>query len=238
MSSTPSRTSGKRSSISHLNQERMRDSFLEEEYKGCKISLLPDMEPMDPRDDENLGIMACRHRDYILGDPRKSDPFDFMSATDMDDLNDKLKKADVIWMPLYLLDHSGLWMHTSRFLEDPHGWDTSFVGIIYVTKQKVREEFGLKLISKKTLSRVISILEAEVKTYSSYLSGAYYGYVAEDGEGEHISSCWGFCDDTEEVLQQAREEIDAFLLERRKKHETKLKAKIINRAPLQARMEI
>ncbi|MHC4619184.1 MAG: hypothetical protein ACYTEQ_15680 [Planctomycetota bacterium] len=35
-------------------------------------------------------------------------------------------------------------------------------------------------------------LRSEVETYDQFLRGDVWGYIVEDGEGEHIDSCWGF----------------------------------------------
>jgi len=122
-----------------------------------------------PREWDNFGTMYCYHRNYNLGD--KTDIPKLDTIEELKEYLVKEKKA-VVMLPLFLLDHSELWMRTGRFAYDPQGWDTSFVGFIYVTKDKLKEE----KVSKKKAER---ILEAEVKTYSAYLEGDVYCLVKE-----------------------------------------------------------
>lgn len=171
------------------------------EYKGYKILIYQDDNPGNPRDWDNLGKMVCFHRNYKLGD--KHD-------LSVDDLKETVKRKDVIALPLYLLDHSGLWMRTVRFLEDPQGWDTSAVGYIFVDFATIRKEYSVKRISRKLRRKVEDVLEQEVQTYSQYLSGEVYGYSARNARGEVVDSCWGFYGDEGEkdMVQEAQTAID------------------------------
>jgi hypothetical protein len=147
--------------------------------------------------------MVSFHRSYRLGD--KHD----MSAEEVRQL---VKRRDVIYRPLFLLDHSGLWLRTGTFHEDPGGWDTSCVGIIYVTLAEIRREYSLTRVSQKRRAQVVRLLESEVGEYSSYLSGDVYGYVIEDEGGNHLESCWGFIGREyaeKEILSECKASIDA-----------------------------
>ncbi|TEB04760.1 hypothetical protein Psch_03522 [Pelotomaculum schinkii] len=99
---------------------------------------------------------------------------------------------DCIILPLYLYDHSGITMNTTGFYCP---WDSGQVGWIYVTKEMVRREYGIKRITKKIREKVIQALKSEVNVYSEYLEGNVYGYVLEDAEGNELDSCWGFYGD-------------------------------------------
>ena len=95
-------------------------------------------------------------------------------------------------LPLYLLDHSGLWMSTSSFY-DP--WDSGQVGWIYITKAGFLRESGYT--KSDWPQRAYEILEGEVKTYNQYLTGEVCGFqefeLDEDGDWtETENSCWGF----------------------------------------------
>jgi hypothetical protein len=129
--------------------------------------------------------MVCRHREYKLGDEEPSDRFQ-----DIPTLARFCAGTSGIWMPLYLLDHSGLWMRTGKFHEDTGGWDTSLVGIIFVTKQGIIDEFGDDSPESRELAA--KLLQSEVETYNQYLSHDVYGYVVEDDEENNVDSCWGF----------------------------------------------
>jgi hypothetical protein len=132
--------------------------------------------------------MVCWHRRYTLGDVHAyPDPQTFTRDYPL---------QQTIWLPLYLLDHSGLAISTSnaRFRAcDPAGWDWGQVGYVYITPAKVREEYGVKRITAGLRARVETVLRAEVDTYDQYLRGEVYGYRLTDRQtGEVIDTCWGF----------------------------------------------
>jgi len=145
-----------------------------------------------PREEwDNLGTMLCWHRRYYLGD--KSHPLHHLDTeySNWDDLENAIAKHEdvAVILPLYLYDHSGITISTTPF---SCPWDSGRVGFIYVTKDKVREAFDVKRISKKTLAKVTEILKGEVETYDMYLRGDVWGYVIEEDDGDTIDSCWGF----------------------------------------------
>lgn len=154
------------------------------------LKIYYDRDCPSPREWDNLGTMVCGHRRYRLGDEKAKNTGLYSSW-------EKWRKGelgeDVIALPLYLYDHSGLAMSTRGDIypfNDP--WDAGQVGWIYVTKEKVRREYGVKRITKKVLDRVVSVLEAEVKEYNQWLQGDVYGFVLEDARGNELHSCWGF----------------------------------------------
>lgn len=156
-------------------------SIHEEKYKDYKIQVFIDEDPPNPRKEfDNFGHMICFHRRYDLGDKHN------LSVEEAKELS---KRKDVISLPLFLYDHSGITMKTSPF---SCPWDSGQVGFIYVTKEEIRKEFGVKLVTQKTKERVVSILRSEVEEYDQYLTGNVYGYTIVDPYGEEKDSCWGF----------------------------------------------
>lgn len=127
---------------------------------------------------------------------------------------------NLIILPLYLYDHSGISMSTGAF---SCPWDSGQVGFIYCTMENAREEWGGKyspgITDKEIRAKAIAYLQGEVKAYSAYLEGDIVGWVAEDEDGEHIDSCWGYYPDDsqgyakrwEYPLSEARASIDAYL---------------------------
>ncbi len=155
-----------------------------EEYKDYQIEVHLDEDAVNPRKEwDNLGKMVCFHSQYNLGD--KDD-------ITKEELLETVKRKDVLSLPLFLLDHSGLAMRTGRFYEDSGGWDTSMVGFIYIEFLAIRKEFSSRLVTKKLRSKALGILEAEVSVYSQYLSGEVYGFIIKNPRGKEIDSCWGF----------------------------------------------
>ncbi len=177
-------------------------------YKGHTINVLYDFDPQNPRTAwDNLGTMLCNHSRYNLGDQnikRKVYPTD----------------QKYIWLPLYLYDHSGITIATSSAqfrMVDSMGWDWGHVGWIYVSKKKVREEFGWKRITTARKEKIETYLQNEVKTYDDFLRGVVYGYEIITPGGNDGDSCWGYYGDTDYCLQQAMATVDAAIEYEKKK---------------------
>jgi hypothetical protein len=159
-----------------------------ERIDNYEIEIYQDESTESPRSWDNLGTMICFHRRYNLGDKHN---FSVEEAQDM------TKGKDIISLPLYLYDHSGITMNTTGF---SCSFDSGCVGFIYVTKEKVRKEYNVKRITQEIIDKVTNVLKGEVKTYDQYLTGDVYGYkifkVSECNLGcehkEELDSCWGF----------------------------------------------
>jgi hypothetical protein len=177
----------------------------EETIGNYIIKIYQDESPYSPREDDNLGTMICFHRRYSLGDKHN---FSVEEAQDM------TKGKDIISLPLYLYDHSGITMNTTGF---SCSFDSGCVGFIYVTKEQVRKEYDVKRITKDILEKVKKVLEAEVKVYDQYLTGDVYGYqVCEVSKcelghehEEEVSSCWGYYGE-EECINDAKRIVEYY----------------------------
>jgi hypothetical protein len=115
-----------------------------------------------------------------------------------------------IMLPLYLYDHSGITISTGPF---GCPWDSGQVGYIYVSKEKVRKEYGWKVLTKQRIAKINEILESEVKVYDDYLRGAVYGYtiapIYEDSLIKCDDSCWGFYGNNwDDLIDDAQSAID------------------------------
>lgn len=207
----------------------MEDALETIKYKGCTIEIVQDPDAPNPRTEwDNVGIMLCKHRNYILGDRKRGE-----AEPSADEIIEVTQRKDVLWMPLYLYAHSGItikagtphadWMDsTNRFVGDGAGWDTSTVGIIYCTKKQAVEEWGKKKFTKDVEQRAIKYLQGEVENYASYLEGDVVGFIAKAPDGEEIDSCWGFFPDDSEgygkrwdyAIDEAKSSIEHWLEKR------------------------
>jgi hypothetical protein len=145
-----------------------------------------------PRDWDNLGTMVCFHNRYDLGDKHNYNSNDYNGWDEME--KDIIKRENVgVILPLYLYDHSGITMNTTGF---SCNWDSGRVGFIFISKQKMFQEYGGKIVTQKLKDRVEGYLKGEVETYDQYLTGDVYGYkvfkVENGEEEEELNSCWGF----------------------------------------------
>jgi len=159
------------------------------------IRIKRDHYPENPREWDNLGTMVCGHRRYCLGDEQAQNTELYTSWDEW--LEYEVVKpnggwSNIIALPLYLYDHCGITISTAPFACP---WDSGQVGWIYVTKPRIREEYGVKRVSKRLLYEVEAVLRSEVETYDQYLQGFVYGYMTfslENGELVDGDSCWGF----------------------------------------------
>lgn len=169
----------------------------------CTVKLIRDSDAESPRSWDNLGTMACAHKRYNLGDEdgtrealqiiykhlsdKQLDEMGFDDG-ELPDIQAALEKTgQVIMLPLYLYDHSGITMSTSSF---SCRWDSGQVGFIFVSKAKVRQEYGWKLLTKERIAKIEAILKGEVEVYDQYLTGDVWGF--EVIEDDKVDSCWGF----------------------------------------------
>ena len=159
------------------------------ENEKYKLEIFDDLNPCSPREFDNLGTMVCFHRRYNLGDETELKSSDFSSWEELENYLYKEEDA-LIAIPVFMYDHSGLWINTTGF---SCPWDSGQVGYIYISKEKVRREYSCKRISKKLKKMIREMLCSEVDIYNDYLSGNVYGFTLTDKENaEEIDSSCGF----------------------------------------------
>ena len=157
-----------------------------------------------PRTWGQSSVMVCEHKRYDLGDEQFSSLCastwrewfaDYISENfsdvkldendfdDVDCLNDsgyekiwKWIDENLVYLPLFLYDHSGITMSTGEF---SCSWDSGQVGYIFITKEDAEKEYGLSGLSdEEKVKKTKEYLEGEVETYDMYLTGDVYTVVA------------------------------------------------------------
>jgi len=196
-------------------------------YKGFDIEILQESQPelFNPREGAIIGKMICFHKRYKLGDKHSfSEPGDFIEFKN---------NNNIICLPLFLYDHSGITMNTTGFNCQ---WDSGQVGWIYADIKQINDAgFNWKKITKKRCKKILEWLKKDVEVYDHYLTGNIYLYNIEDGNGDILDSCGGFlgCDfKNNGLLEYAKEAIDYYILDKHKKHFNQLKIWIKNKVPL------
>ena len=163
------------------------DALEEIKVGDLTVKIINDDEPSDPREgSDQLGVMACFHPEYTIGDKHRIDPHEFAGWDELERHLIRVEGALCV-APLYLYDHSGLQMKIGSFaglLPQGHAeFDTMQVGFIYTTRQRMKEMCGWTRLTEKVQGQVDKQLEAEVETYNQYLRGDVYGYIIEDEVG-------------------------------------------------------
>jgi len=191
------------------------------DYKHCRVDIYPDLDSEcgNPREYDNLGVMYCEHRNYVLGDmdSKYTPEIDVVREAirelqergyGMDRLERYLRVAlgATCVLPLYLFDHSGLSMTTcaAEFaVWDAQRWDWGQVGII-CDSARTRELTGVEVAD------VEAQLVSEVAQYDAYLHGSVFGYtVTNIATGIEVGSCWGYLVVDEQDMEYLRSEARA-----------------------------
>lgn len=164
-----------------------------------------DSDPQSPADWDNFGTLKHWHNRYSFGDGK-------ITRDEAEDL-----KADTVWLPVYMYDHSGCTINTTGF---SCGWDSGQVGIIYADKDQIKAA-GLNPDDEEAAKK---ILRGTVETWDTFMRGEIYGYAVyklatshedcpedlEDADvdesyAELVDSCYGFYGDSKYVLSQGVE---------------------------------
>jgi len=162
-----------------------------ETYKltnGKTLEVFQDEHTNSPREDDNLTKMICFHRRYNLGDKHDYKHQNYSGWAEMEKAIIKNENPAVI-LPLYLYDHSGITISTSPF--SCH-WDSGQIGFVLISKDKLKDNYGVKRITKQIKKDAERILQAEVEIYDNYLRGEVYGFTLLDENGEIEDSCSGY----------------------------------------------
>jgi len=144
-----------------------------------RLEIYFDNDPQSPREWDNLGTMYCFHRRYNFGDTHD---------LTLDEAKKIEDSKDYISLPIYIYDHSVQTIKTTPF---SCPWDSGKLGFIAVSKEKVRKQYGWKVITKKRKEQIKQYLLGEVETYDTYIRGDVYGFTLFENDVE-TDSCWGF----------------------------------------------
>lgn len=173
-----------------------------EEINGFTVELYQDPDPLNPRQDwPTLGVMVYGGHRYILGDVKFGEWSDRLAGrvANMASAEAWERWADrqgLVYLPTYAYIHSGVVMNTTGY---SCPWDSGQAGWIFTTMARCNEWFGTdwKRWSPNRRAMVQQRLNAEVETYSQYISGDVYGFMVKDSDGEIVDSAWGYYGDPE-----------------------------------------
>lgn len=172
---------------------------------GRTLEIIPDEDAESPRTHDNLGTMVCFHVNRNLGDEKdgiNGHGIDSKNFGDWDEMEKWIRheNPDCIALPLFLFDHSGVTISTTDAMFkacDGVGWDWGQIGFIFVTREKIDQEYADH--GGRTNEQIEEYLRNEVAVYDQYLTGDVYGFVMReppcetcDGQGKESDSCWGF----------------------------------------------
>ena len=217
------------------------------EYKGHRIEIQQDEYADSPRVWDNLSTFAFQLSGYELPNDIDIDYDDFVDlhynhrivTSAIEEAEKYIRKnfdvLEIFRVSAYI--HGGI----SLSIGSPTcQWDSGYIGFMFIEKDKVRENFRIKRITKEFKEKSIEIAKSELETYSQYLNGEVYGYNTYDKDGEDIDSCWGYYGyDHEEsgLLDMAKDNIDYHIKKQTESKYERIKTFIKNNVPLNVRMQ-
>lgn len=160
--------------------------------------------------------IACAHRNFTLGTEQYPSGKAMLqsilntSCEDMDILKARLENSkDIVSLPLYLYNHSGITMNTVGF---SCPWDSGQVGHIYISKEEIRELYGVKYVTEKVIKQVKHDMEIDIAGYDEYLRGEYdYEYDAKvyDKNGNLVLDTDYCAWNSDDLVQDVQRELDS-----------------------------
>lgn len=185
-------------------------------YKGQIIETFYDEEPLSPQDwyDDEL-FLIYDHRDFTVK-VKGFDPEDIFQY--FQENSKKVLYESYFVFPVYAYIHGGVSLSLGR---DSYPftckWDTSFRGYTLVKRQK----------GNYTSEKAYNLAKGLIKEWNQYLSGDVYGYSSEHG------GCRGFYGKSgyNQMIDEAKSEIDYAEKKAVKNHIAKLKEQIKNKVP-------
>jgi len=161
----------------------MTDIIKKIEYKDYILEIYQDYDNFNPRlEFDNLSKMVCFHNNYNLGDDHN---LTLEEAIKLE------KSRDIICLPLYMYDHSGLAFSSKPF---SCRFDSGKLGFLYAYKKDIYKEYNVKRICKKLKEKIYNIFNDEINTYSKYINNEVYCYElrCKKDYSNLIDSCGGF----------------------------------------------
>ena len=146
-----------------------------------RLTIDTDNDPQNPREWDDYTTMVCAHNRYSLGDEpaRGIERHRDWELYLKENILDGVEEDDVIWLPLYLYDHSGITMSTTPFSSQ---WDSGQVGWIYAHKDALMDIPDVYEDNHFNDDKAYEVLKNVVKTYDQYLRGDVYSYTLEKKE--------------------------------------------------------
>ena len=177
----------------------------------AKAELVYDTDATNPREWANLGtILIAPNKSHWIASRDDvvdtsiclgNNPYEHWNNLRREQL--KLKKSEIaITYPITKYEHGP--GSISLSLGYKSGWDYTVSGFVYVTKETLRKEYGVKRITKSIIERATNCLQSELDMLTRWVNGGCYGWqikeyaLDDDGldweEVDTLDACWGYFD--------------------------------------------
>lgn len=160
-------------------------------HKSIKTSndkefrMYKDTDSESPRNWDNLCTLILFGRYKLMGDTHQMNKY--MSIEEI------LKKMDAVTIqPIYAYIHGGISISLTPF---NCKWDSGILGFALITKEAIRENYGIKRVTKKYVEKAQEQIAGEVETLNQWINDDVYGFDITDSEGVLNEGCYGFYGD-------------------------------------------
>ena len=166
-----------------------------------KLEIFYDQNAESPREWDNFCQCIFTGKWKHLGDKHSiefnggySDRNDFIERGEAEVR--KAIKDVVICKSVHLYSHSGETISTNLEGQYADRWDSGTIGFIVITKDAIRENYGVKNVTKKHIEKAEKHIGYEIETLDQYIRGEVFGFKLIDIEtGNEDDACWGFYGD-------------------------------------------
>ena len=176
-----------------------------ETYKNHTIEIHYDDAPLDPRGDDNLGMLWLKRGRYAFPQEIDIDPTEITETAVYDAIDEACDPP--ILLHVYMMDHSGLAFSFAPFGGYHGRFDSGCVGFTFATMERIKEYLGFEELNDDRKAQIREILWKELQDFAAYVNGEVHGYkILKDGE--LVDSCWGFLGNPNKALTAAQDYID------------------------------
>lgn len=161
-----------------------------EKYRGYNVLIEQDEDCGNPyRDWDQLSDVTFWLRNYDL-DSQGKGQLGFESPKDVQAAYDRGEIVYFGWIYAYI--HSGITVRLSKGNPYPCEWDSGPAGVVYVTREKAKENWP-ELGGRTLWLACERAAKVEIETLDQYLTGDVWGYwVWPEGESKlDGENCWG-----------------------------------------------
>ena len=199
--------------------------------KGFDVHILISHDAENPLDCGSATLVTA-HRRYTFGGDRL--PFDANSIEEAFDGHLAAKgliRRDVIWLPVYLYDHSGLALSDTPFGAP---WDSGQLGYIYERRDAIGAEYHVQRISRKLEQSVLARLRHTLQLLEYWANGNVYAYEIPALD-EYCGGFYGWDHETSGLVEYATDAVETHLRLQRQKRYARLKQLLRDHVPLHLR---
>lgn len=105
------------------------------------------------------------------------------------------KRKGILAFPILSYVHGDIKYYLGNTIDR---WDGSVLGLAWVEKEKIYQEFGVTKISSKLVERCKSHISSDLDVYNKWARGESYGFELYESNGKFMDSCYGFYDQDDE----------------------------------------